>query len=232
MLNWVKPAIEYAPQWMHKVNDIVLPSFARSATGSSAGFTTWINLHRSWVGLFLKSAISYAFEMSAWDSAERLIGNSQGAPPGEPLALSPDFTWAMGDSEVGFRDFLNFVSLDGNFEGSLEIRTETGTRMACGTDMALGLARCLYQERIGRGSDPLNAYAAFASHHCPNIRWLARAFDRSDSAARSIGATDVEQLRDVANRRWEDLVALHHPQSFQHTCSSWESAIDASDHLY
>jgi hypothetical protein len=233
MLEWIKPAIEYKSDWIVKVNDVVLPWFARSATGSSAGFKFWIDLHQSWVTLFIKSAIGYALDISAWESVDKLISNnSSAAPPGDPLVLSPNFVWAMGDSDVAFRDVLSFTSLDGHFEGTLENRTEKGTRVACGTDMALGLARCLYQERIGQGTEPLQTYAAFASYHCPNVRWLAQKFNRSNEAAHSIGATGADQLREVATRRWGDLIALHHPQRFQNTCATWESAVNSTDNMF
>jgi hypothetical protein len=150
---------------------------------------------------------------------------------GSPLLVNPSFTWAdgyHGDSDIAFRDLVEFFEQSESIDELISNTDVEGPlHLACGVDLLLGMARCVFEAEVleaapDDGARTPYTYAGSAAFYCDQIPWSARRLDSSADLARAIGAPDLDEFRSIAVAWYPYL--LRKTQRPSRTCASWEQA--------
>jgi hypothetical protein len=227
VLAWLAPATEYRPEWLERPLRMLGQIFLSQIRPHEGGTQFWQSANRTWVGLVLKSLVGLALSVPSPQSVARALSipGPRDRDP-SPLLIHPEFTWNagyLGDSQKTFDDFRGFAAQS----GTLRDYGFDSVSLACGTDLALGISRCVWDAGHSNAAHPQpHTYAGFAHYYCDRIQWIAREIDSSPEVAQALGAADIESMRTIA-REWYPRLreqTLWGPR-YPATCDTWDEAI-------
>ena len=124
--------------------------------------------------------------------------------------------------------FIRFVSTSETL-GQFARRNDERLSMACETDLVLGLARWILEQKppeqvsLSSFRSPYT-YAGFAAYYCERIRRVARLLERSEELAQALGATSLSEFKEIARAGFGPLSSsIEAGRRF--TCDSWDEAL-------
>jgi hypothetical protein len=237
ILEWLRPAAEYRPEWLARPADLLSTWFHKRPSTTPVGYDFWAHLHETWVALTLRSLFCLGLIYESPEAIEATMA-LRPSPGGDsaPLLINRDFTWALGyhgNSDIGFNDFITFAEESEVFGSILdEIPVDASLDLACGADLGLGMARVVFDAT--NGADPLAEprasripyiYAGFASYYCNRIQWAARTLDTNEGISVGIGAEDLASFQETAAAWYPALI--ERTEKMTRTCDSWSMAANA-----
>jgi hypothetical protein len=236
LVQWFVPALEYRPDWCERGLKTISEWWSRHPTEGASGFTLWINFHQAWVHPTLSTLLAVAVAQSEWVTVERLLrlrtpDDAERRGDAGDLMIGAEFTWPDGlggNSTLAFEEWLKYLktstipadTLGGN---------EAAVHLACGGNLTLGLARCVYENKSRTETEDVltftpHAVATFAQYFCERIRWAASRLDASERAARALGADSREDFRKIAREMYPRLIGSRDQTRQLVTCHTWAEA--------
>jgi hypothetical protein len=230
--KWLVPAFEYRPEWCAQPLQTIVDWWPRSPTEGGSGFTLWFHFHQAWLHPLLSTLLATAVAQQAWSNVGLLLGlrtpgDASRRGDAEQLLMSAEFTWPDGlggNAGLAFDEWLRYLELSRIAD---DLLGENSTiDLACGANLALGLARCVLDSIDSDEQSEPDPYAlaAFAPYYCERIRWAASRFDTSEDAARALGATDLREFRNIAERWYPRLITRRDERKALSTCRTWAEA--------
>lgn len=233
ILDWLRPAAEYRPEWLDRPSRLMRGWFYRPSSAGSGGYEFWTHIHQSWVVLALRALACLSLGYESAEAIRLLMALEGDLDDDSPLLVNPMFTWPAGyhgDSEIAFLDLVQFS------EQSAVIDQVIGTATAgdqldlvCGTDLSLGMARVAHDAVGGAGppADPRSSrvphtYAGFAAYYCSRIQWAGRLLDTREDLVSALAEMDLESFRATA-AAWYPALASR-TSKMTRTCDSWRMA--------
>lgn len=234
LMVFLRPAIAYQPDWLERVWEQIGGWFGQSPRADRSGYVFWIHFHETWTSLSAKAILAVALLERSYEVIQQgvsLLPPEEGRQyDGSPLLINPIFTWPKGyhgNSSIAFDDFLDFLDVSEALPEVRDLNNRDATEVACGTDLALGMARCVWEDARVPEEDrdqrrAPHTYAAFAAYYCSRIRWAASLIEHREEFARALGADSLESMRQIA-REWYGLL-VQQTEKPTRTCAQWEDA--------
>jgi len=231
---WLAPAVEHRPEWLRRPLAALARAYARRPQAWSDG-GPWARVHQTWSLLALKGLVALSLAEECWPTLGMLLGvpRPMGSDDGAPLVINEQFVWPDGYGQrrdLPVEDFHAMVQ-------SSEMRPVLpplldGPEVAAGTELFLGLARCIWEAReTGRtpgatGLQRPRAYAGFIDMPLAASAWAARMIEESADLAAVLGADSLDEVRTLARQEFPALVECRDATPLPWLGRSWQELLE------
>ena len=127
---------------------------------------------------------------------------------------------------MAFDEWVKFLQ-SSTIPASLIGGEDAALDLACGGNLAIGLARCVLESKTGTEDDPY-VVASFANYYCQRIHWAAAHLNRSEDAALALGAESLDAFRELTRVWYPRLVERRDRTRRFSSCGNWAEATGAS----
>lgn len=233
IVRWLAPAVEHRPAWLRRPMTALTRAYGRKMESSSDG-GVWARVCQTWSLIALKGLVALSLAGQCWTALGMLLAipHPPDSDDGAPLVINEQFVWPDGYGhrcDLPTDDFDAMVQLP-EMQSVLPPLLD-GPELTAGTELVLGLARCMWEVRETKrtpgdtGLRRPRAYAGFVDMPFTSSVWAARLVEESADLASALGVDDLDEVRALVRQEFPALVGCRDATPLPWLRRSWQQLL-------